>query len=516
VEESDNSAGALPVLLRRAALPVLIVLLGLALTTLMAVVQQGAAKREQQLLFEQSVGRQAEVLDHAIAGHLGELQDAVNFVSATFPSDVQEYRRYFGQAGFVGQLSDLDPGVFVVELIDPTAVSSIEERERELSNEDFAIHFLGLPPERDYLVITRTQRDVVVAGFPFDGLEISDFVLDLLGQDRPPQGQAITQFQTESIVARLFAQGQQADPDDPSILMAVTNSIPSPATGETVGWTIRLLDPTTLVADLETDVDPRLNVEVSMGSLGAPIVVGETNEPFLFGDAPLSQDITRTTSGFQWTTRMWASSDFAVATGLFDQGATWTFGLLVTLAVLLGAVWRAVQEYQLTRANFELEHARTLASTDSLTGLLNRQGFLDGVRELEVGVTGTLFFIDLDGFKLVNDTQGHEAGDAVLRKAGQVISQQFRGRDLVSRFGGDEFAVFTPQLVGGEEYSTLSRRVIMSVSSLDVALSCSVGTATKASYEDVDVLELIRRADEAMYRAKQSGGGRYESSRGGL
>ena len=239
MEESDNPAGALPALLRRAALPVLIVLLGLALTTLMAVVQQSAAEREQQLLFEQSVDRQAEVLDHAIAGHLDELHDAVNFVSATFPSDVQEYRRYFGQAGFVGRLSDLDPGVFVVELIDPTNVSSIEERERQLGNEDFAIRFLGLPPERDYLVITRTQRDVVIAGFPFEGLEITDFVVDLLGQDRPPQGQGITQFQTESVAARLFSQGQQADPDDPSILMAVTNSIPSLATGETVGWTIR-------------------------------------------------------------------------------------------------------------------------------------------------------------------------------------------------------------------------------------------------------------------------------------
>jgi len=479
----------------------------------MAVVQQDAAEREQQLLFEQSVDRQAEVLDHSITGHLDELREAVSFVSATFPSDVEEYRRYFGQARFAERLSDLDPGVFVAELIDPADVSAVEQRERGLGNDDFAIRFLGPPPERDYLVITRTQRDVGFSGLPFEGLEISDLVLQFLGQERPPQGQATTQIQTESIVARLFAAGQQTYSENPSILMVVTNSIPNVATGEPVGWTIRFLDPSSLVADLETDVDRRLNVEVSMGSLGAPIVLGETDQLFLFEDAPLAQEVTRTTSGFNWSTRIWAGSDFGLATGLFDQGATWTFGLLVTLAVLLGAVWRAVQEYQLSRANFELEHARTLASTDSLTGLLNRQGFLDGVRELEQGVSGTLFFIDLDGFKLVNDRQGHEAGDAVLRKAGQVISQQFRGRDLVSRFGGDEFAVFTPQLVGGEEYSTLSERVIKAVSSLDAALSCSIGTATKASYEDVDVLELIRRADEAMYRAKQSGGGRYESSR---
>jgi diguanylate cyclase (GGDEF)-like protein len=511
VEESNHPAGAL---LRRAALAVSIVLLGLALTTLMAIVQQDAAEREQRLLFEQSVDWQAEALDHSITGHLDGLRDAVSFVSATFPSDVEEYRRYFGQAGFAERLSDLDPGVFVAELIDPADVFAVEEREHALGNDDFVIRFLGLPPERDYLVITRTQRDVAFSGLAFEGLEISELVLQLLGQERPPRGQATTQIQTDSIVARLFAGGQQTNPEDPSILLAVTNSISNVATGEPVGWTIRLLDPSTLVADLERDVDRRLNVEVSMGPLGAPIVLGETDELLLFEGASLAQEVTATTSGFNWTTRIWAASDFAVATGLFDQGATWTFGLLVTLAVLLGAVWRAVQEYQLNRANFELEHARTLASTDSLTGLLNRQGFLDGVRELDEGVSGTLFFIDLDGFKLVNDTQGHEAGDAVLRRAGQVISQQFRGRDLVSRFGGDEFTVFTPLLVGGEEYSTLSERVIKSVSSLDAALSCSVGTATKASYEDVDVLELIRRADEAMYRAKQSGGGRYESSRG--
>ena len=132
MDESDNPAGALAPLLRRGALPVLIVLLGLALTTLMAVVQQDAAERERQLLFEQSVDRQAEVLDHAIAGHLDELHEAENFIAATFPSDVEEYRRYFSQAGFAGRLSDLDPGVFVVELIDPTDVAAIEEREREL------------------------------------------------------------------------------------------------------------------------------------------------------------------------------------------------------------------------------------------------------------------------------------------------------------------------------------------------------------------------------------------------
>lgn len=515
VDEKALVSRATPRIFSRATLPVLIGLLGLAITSLMAVVQQDAAGREQQLLFEQAVERQQLVLADGVTGHLDELDEAVNFVSAVFPSDVEEYRRFFSSSKLVGQLSNLDPGVFVVEIIDRDAVAALEQREAELGNDDFAVQILNPPASNSYLVVTRTSRDVSFGPLSIEGLEVSSFVSEILGGDSPPSGQAIEPLDTESLLAQFLVSGQAGgdSEENPTTIIAVTNSIPDVVTGETIAWVIRLFDPQTLLTGLDTTIDRRLNVEVSMEVLPGPVTLGETDEPLLFVNAPLSAEVTTTTSGLDWTTRIWASSSFGVPTGLLDQGATWTFGLLVTSAVMLGAVWRAVQEFHLSRANFELEHARTLASTDSLTGLLNRQGFIDGVRGLDPSASGTLFFIDLDGFKQVNDTRGHEGGDSVLREAATLLSSQFRSVDLVGRFGGDEFAVFTPELVGDAHHAQLSKRVIDSLSVLEDEVSCSVGATTKTPQETVDVLELVRRADEAMYRAKQRGGGRFESSR---
>lgn len=515
MDEKATISGAKPTLFSRATLPILIGLLGLAVTTLMAIVQQDAAEREQELIFEQAVERQQLVLSDGVTGHLDELDEAVEFVSAVFPSDVDEYRRFFNSSTLVGQLSNLDPGVFVVEIIEPEEIANLEAREAALGNDDFRVQVLEPPVHESLLVVTRTSREVRFGPISIEGLEVSNFVSEVLGGDEPPTGQAIEPLDTDSLLAQFLVSGQALGvrEETPATVIAVTNSIPHATTGETVAWVIRLFDPRMLLTGLDTGIDRRLNVEVSMDVLPSPVTLGETDEPLLFSDAPLSAEETTTTSGLDWTTRIWASSEFGVPTRLLDQGGTWTFGLLVTSAVVLGAVWRAVQEFRLSRANFELEHARTLASTDSLTGLLNRQGFIDGVRSLDPSASGTLYFIDLDGFKQVNDTRGHEAGDLVLREAATLLSSQFRSIDLVGRFGGDEFAVFTPELVGEDHHAQLSRRVIDSLSVLEDEVSCSVGATTKAPHDPVDVLELVRRADEAMYRAKQLGGGRFESSK---
>lgn len=505
-------ARVMPKAVTRATLPLLIALLGFAVTALMAVVQQGAAEREQQLMFEQATERQQQILDDAVVDHLNDVNGVVDFVSAVFPSDVAEFRRFFTSSELVGELSNLDPGVMVMELVASDEVSDLEARERALGNEDFNVQFLTPPASDSHIVITRTARDVSFGLISVDGLEVSGLVSELLDGTTPPDGQMIQALNSNSILNQFLTGSQVDEAAKTPVVVAVTSSIIDPDTGLTTAWVVRLFDPTTLVTGADTTIDRRLNVVVSMSVLGEPVVLGETDEPIPFDDAPLSKRVSSVNSGLEWTTSMWASADFGVSTGLFDQGATWTFGLLVTAAVVLGAVWRAVQEFQLTRANFELEHARTLASTDSLTGLLNRQGFLDGVRSLEPSTSGTIFFIDLDGFKQVNDTRGHEGGDSVLREAATLISSQFRAHDLVGRFGGDEFAVFTPDLIGDAHHADISQRVIDSLAILEDQVSCSVGATTKVASEHVDVLELIRRADKAMYLAKQRGGGRYEAT----
>ena len=177
----------------------------------------------------------------------------------------------------------------------------------------------------------------------------------------------------------------------------------------------------------------------------------------------------------------------------------------------MAALGRELQRRNLARTNLELEHARVLASTDGLTGLLNREGFLSAFDGYETNPSGTLFFIDLDGFKSINDTIGHAGGDSALREVAKQIRRNFRGDDIVSRFGGDEFVAYAPLLTEQDVVSSIAQRIVTSVNDAvlagDAQLSCSVGIAVRRNFAP-DAHGLIAEADRAMYRAKQDGGGR--------
>lgn len=148
------------------------------------------------------------------------------------------------------------------------------------------------------------------------------------------------------------------------------------------------------------------------------------------------------------------------------------------------------------------------ATFDHLTGLVTR-------REFERALTGalartdsgpvTLLFIDLDGFKKVNDLHGHTFGDAVLAASATRLREAVRAVDLVGRLGGDEFGVLL-RATSGDEAQLLAERVRHALSRpieidhLELRVSGSVGLAT--TEEPIAVTELIRRADSAMYAAK--------------
>jgi diguanylate cyclase (GGDEF)-like protein len=156
---------------------------------------------------------------------------------------------------------------------------------------------------------------------------------------------------------------------------------------------------------------------------------------------------------------------------------------------------------------------------DHLTGLANRAQFMDEAdRALERarrdGTVPAILFVDLDRFKLVNDTFGHESGDRVLVETAQRITDATRGGDIVARLSGDEFAVLCER-VSAREAAEVAARVIAAI---EVPISCdgreanvgaSVGIALSVDgTETADVL--LQRADIAMYRAKSTGRGRFE------
>ncbi|OYD82803.1 GGDEF domain-containing protein [Azospirillum brasilense] len=167
----------------------------------------------------------------------------------------------------------------------------------------------------------------------------------------------------------------------------------------------------------------------------------------------------------------------------------------------------------LTHRDAALVRLEDIAYQDRLTGLPNRRYFEQYVEATTAGNGSAAFlYIDLDGFKPVNDRLGHDAGDLVLRQVGERLAACFRGDDVVARLGGDEFAAVLPQRAGAEppDLDGLTRRIIeavnepVSVQGEAVRVGCSLGIALWPE-DSPNVADTLRRADQALYQAKRAG-----------
>ena len=198
---------------------------------------------------------------------------------------------------------------------------------------------------------------------------------------------------------------------------------------------------------------------------------------------------------------------YGVASGwTWSANAAFVAGALEALVLSLGLADRALA---LRRAH---EQARRLADIDPLTGLYNRRAWSQRLPETEReartrGVPLTLLFLDLDGFKQLNDQHGHAAGDNTLLALAGVLRAELREEDLIGRYGGEEFVVALP---GADEAHALQvaerirqRLRERSLTAVGVQCTVSIGVAALQSHEDTAAL--LRRADEAMYAAKAAG-----------
>jgi diguanylate cyclase (GGDEF)-like protein len=161
----------------------------------------------------------------------------------------------------------------------------------------------------------------------------------------------------------------------------------------------------------------------------------------------------------------------------------------------------------------------TMATTDGMTGLLNKRAMLEAGEQkilaaLRFDRRLSLLVVDIDFFKKVNDTYGHDTGDLVIRGLGEVLKRQKRATDVVARFGGEEFVVLCEQtdekgaMLLAERIREDLKKTVFRTPNGTLSVTCSIGVATlptAAVAKDGSWDTLFKAADEALYVSKRSG-----------
>lgn len=255
-----------------------------------------------------------------------------------------------------------------------------------------------------------------------------------------------------------------------------------------------------------------------LAGIGSLLVVGwiAHHQP---GDVSLHFLYLAPTSAIAWATGRWGGMAMAAVamkthslTEMSQVGETAarTEWLLVDVIVLGAGLCLVANLVASLRSHLRAE--RAAARRDALTGRLNRRAFLEQaqaelVRSIRHDRSVALAFIDLDGFKTINDELGHAVGDQVLQAVGQVLESGTRESDLVARLGGDEFAILFPE--SGAEAASRSLERLRAA--LDARMSeerwsvtFSIG-AVAGLYPSDRAADLLQAADRLMYQVKRAG-----------
>lgn len=195
--------------------------------------------------------------------------------------------------------------------------------------------------------------------------------------------------------------------------------------------------------------------------------------------------------------------DVSMGANIFIQNG-WMLTLAIIIQVLL---------IILVAALFERNRLKKLAYWDSVTGLPNRNELNRMLRTPKGNIKTAIVFLDLDRFKVINDTWGHGAGDSLVKEVGKRLKQFVTSEQQVYRYGGDEF-IFVIKGKSVDHAEQLAGLILQSIQNeyqiggfefnITVSIGISLGSAHDANYSD-----LLQQADKAMYQAKKLGENRY-------
>ena len=207
--------------------------------------------------------------------------------------------------------------------------------------------------------------------------------------------------------------------------------------------------------------------------------------------------------------RDWAIATLVVTDSyekIFNDLRSMSIVILLATTVLITAA-AILTAYALKVRRKEIEKVKK----DALTGVFTREAALQMIQKefgkKDGGNYRVCMFLDIDHFKEINDTYGHDAGDRVLIESGAILKRCLRNTDIVSRYGGDEFCIW----VYGEADSTvlvnIANRILGEFRKIG-SVSVSIGIAA-AKQKESDYLEVLKRADQALYKAKRQGRNQY-------
>ncbi len=194
------------------------------------------------------------------------------------------------------------------------------------------------------------------------------------------------------------------------------------------------------------------------------------------------------------------------------------------IATFYNAVLRKFRT-ETQRRQDALDRLAKLAATDTLTNLHNRRSFFESMRRAQAASQrnqrqGAILFLDLDGFKAVNDGMGHDAGDALLIQVAKRIVASVRENDMVARLGGDEFALLVDEIDSLDGLTALADKLVVTIrepfqlpqgiATIGASVGVAVFGGSKAQRESPEAI--VQRADSAMYEAKLAGKGAWRLS----